>query len=269
MSEYKNRLTKFLIEKEGFDRVARQGEGEFYRDEDGNKQPIYTIGHGTTRYPDGSRVKEGDTLPPGAEGKNRARGYLRNFINNDVEQVTNQIDNFNKLPVRLKVALGGEAYRGSLAQSPRTIELINQGKYKEASKEFLNNDEFKDAVKLNRRGIIPRFKAVSDNLKLFDAIKKFPKDLDKPALAKREEPKEIEVEVAEEEQPKSFKQAFAEARGNKDAEFTYSGSKYNTKLKGETPQQYAAFLQKDRPIQVAKKGGAIESNPYKRQPRFI
>tara|TARA_R110002110_G_scaffold405558_1_gene624819 strand:+ start:67 stop:876 length:810 start_codon:yes stop_codon:yes gene_type:complete len=88
-----------------------------------------------------------------------------------------------------------------------------------------------------------------------------------PTLAKKE--KEIEVEVAEVEQPKSFKQAFAEARGNKDAEFTYSGSKYNTKLKGETPQQYAAFLQKDMPVRVARKGGAIESNPYKRQPRFI
>ena len=88
-----------------------------------------------------------------------------------------------------------------------------------------------------------------------------------PTQAKKE--KEIEVEVAEVEQPKSFKQAFAEARGNKDAEFTYSGSKYNTKLKGETPQQYAAFLQKDMPVRVARKGGAIESNPYKRQPRFI
>ena len=90
-----------------------------------------------------------------------------------------------------------------------------------------------------------------------------------PTQSKREEPKEIEVEVAEEEPPKTFKQAFAEARGNKDAEFTYSGSRYNTKLKGETPQQYAAFLQKDMPVRVAKKGGAIESNPYKRQPRFI
>ena len=114
MSEYKNRLTKFLIEKEGFDRVARHGKGEFY--EDGT--PIYTIGHGTIRYPDGSRVKEGDTLPSGTEGKNIARGYLRNFINNDVEQVTNEIDNFNKLPVSLKVALGGAYLAIILFTSP-------------------------------------------------------------------------------------------------------------------------------------------------------
>ena len=254
MSEYKNRLTKFLIEKEGFDRVARHGEGEFY--EDG--KPIYTIGHGTIRYPDGSRVKEGDTLPSGEKGKNIARGYLKNFINKDVKQVTNKINNFDKLPIRLKVALGGEAYRGSLAQSPKTIELINQGKYKEASEEFLDNDEFRDAVELNRRGIIPRFKAVSDNLKLLDAMEDFPKGLEKPALAKKE--KEIEVEVSEAEPPKSFKQAFAEARANKDAEFTYGGDRYNTRLKGETPQQYAAFLGKDRPVQVAKKGGMVIKN---------
>ena len=254
MSEYKNRLTKFLIEKEGFDRVARHGKGEFY--EDGT--PIYTIGHGTIRYPDGSRVKEGDTLPSGEKGKNIARGYLKNFINKDVKQVTNKINNFDKLPIRLKVALGGEAYRGSLAQSPKTIELINQGKYKEASEEFLNNDEFKNAVKLNRRGIIPRFKAVSDNLKILDAMEDFPKGLKRPELAKKE--KEIEVEVSEAEPPKSFKQAFAEARANKDAEFTYGGDRYNTRLKGETPQQYAAFLGKDRPVQVARKGGMVIKN---------
>jgi len=81
-----------------------------------------------------------------------------------------------------------------------------------------------------------------------------------PTLSKREEPKEIEVEVSDIEPPKSFKQAFAEARANKDAEFTYSGSRYNTRLKGETPQQYAAFLGKDMPVQVARKGGMVIKN---------
>ena len=69
-----------------------------------------------------------------------------------------------------------------------------------------------------------------------------------------------EVEVSDVEPPKSFKQAFAEARGNKDAEFTYVGDRYNTRLKGETPQQYAAFLGKDKPIQVANKGGMVIKN---------
>ena len=79
-----------------------------------------------------------------------------------------------------------------------------------------------------------------------------------PTQAKKE--KEIEVEVSDVEPPKSFKQAFAEARANKDAEFTYGGDRYNTRLKGETPQQYAAFLGKDKPVQVARKGGMVIKN---------
>lgn len=38
----------------------------------------------------------------------------------------------------------GSWYRGSLSGSPKTIRLINEGKYEEASKEFLNNDEYRD-----------------------------------------------------------------------------------------------------------------------------
>ena len=86
---------------------------------------------------------------------------------------------------------------------------------------------------------------------------------------KEEEPKEVEVEVSEVKPAETFKQAFAAARGNREGEFTFGGKKYNTRLREETPQQYAAFLSKDKPVQVAKKGGPIEKDPYKRQPRFI
>ena len=53
----------------------------------------------------------------------------------------------------LQLALFYEWYRGSLVQSPRTRKLINQGKLKEAADEFLNNDEYRDAVKRKRSGI--------------------------------------------------------------------------------------------------------------------
>ena len=87
----------------------------------------------------------------------------------------------------------------------------------------------------------------------------YPK-IEEPTLARKEEEKEIEVEVAEDKPIETFKKAFAEARGNREGEFTYDGKKYNTRLKGETPQQYAAFLGKDRPIQVANKGGMVIKN---------
>lgn len=85
-------------------------------------------------------------------------------------------------------------------------------------------------------------------------------NLKQPATLAKAEPKEIEVEVSEVEPPKTFKQAFAEARGNKDAEFSFDGKKYNTRLKGETPQQYASFLEQDKLIRTAKRGGMVIRN---------
>ena len=87
----------------------------------------------------------------------------------------------------------------------------------------------------------------------------YPK-VEEPTLARKEEPKEIEVEVSEAKPAETFKQAFAAARGSREGEFTYDGKRYNTRLKGETPQQYAAFLGKEMPVRVARKGGMVIKN---------
>ena len=38
-------------------------------------------------------------------------------------------------------------YRGGLPGSPNTVALINQGKFKEAGTEFLDNDEYRESKK--------------------------------------------------------------------------------------------------------------------------
>jgi hypothetical protein len=86
---------------------------------------------------------------------------------------------------------------------------------------------------------------------------------------KKEEPKEIEVEVSEVKPAETFKQAFAAARGNREGEFTFGGKKYNTRLREETPQQYAAFLAGKKPTRFAKKGGMVYRNYYDYKPRNI
>ena len=58
-----------------------------------------------------------------------------------------------------------EWFRGSLVQSTKTRKLINAGKFSEAAKEFLNNDEYKNASKRKRRGIRKTMKKVSDLLR--------------------------------------------------------------------------------------------------------
>ena len=57
-----------------------------------------------------------------------------------------------------------EYFRGSIRQSPKTVKLINQGRYQEAAGEFLDNDEYRDAEKRGRPGIKVRMKKVFDEL---------------------------------------------------------------------------------------------------------
>jgi hypothetical protein len=54
------------------------------------------------------------------------------------------INDYDELPTDLKAELVQAAYRGDLGGSPKAVKLFNEGKYEEASVEFLNNDEFRD-----------------------------------------------------------------------------------------------------------------------------
>ena len=56
-------------------------------------------------------------------------------------------------------------YRGSLPDSPKTIGFIQKGNFNEASKEFLDNDEYRDAENNPaKRGIRKRMERLSDEL---------------------------------------------------------------------------------------------------------
>jgi len=49
--------------------------------------------------------------------------------------------------IHIKKAIVDGVFRGDLSGSPKTIKLINQGLWGDASKEYLNNQEYKKAVK--------------------------------------------------------------------------------------------------------------------------
>lgn len=70
------------------------------------------------------------------------------------------IPNVDQLSPRLQNALLVETFRGSVPQSKKTIKLLNQGKLKEASAEFLNNAEYMSEN--TSSGIKSRMKEVSD-----------------------------------------------------------------------------------------------------------
>ena len=131
---------------------------------------VPTIGYGHTS----SNVRVGQKIT-----KEEADTRLRQDIKDRLPQIRRRIPKFDSFPEDLQVALLGEFFRGSLGGSPETIRLINQEKFKEASKEFLDHDEYRNAVERNRAGIRPRMELVSEELKdysdgdILDTIKSY------------------------------------------------------------------------------------------------
>jgi len=114
-----------------------------------------TIGYG--HY--GEDVKPGQTIT-----REEADVLLDKDIQKRIPAIMKAIPKFNNLSENLRKNIVSSWYRGSLSGSPKTIELINQSKFKEAAKEFLDNDEYRNAEKRNRSGIKSRMEATSKAL---------------------------------------------------------------------------------------------------------
>ena len=98
----------------------------------------------------------------------QAKKDLSKNINIKLIQAKKNIKNFDNLSNNLKQNIVASWYRGSLSGSPLTIRLINEGKFKEASEEFLKNDEYKAAVKKGSgmSGVAKRMEDVSNAIKM-------------------------------------------------------------------------------------------------------
>ena len=146
-------LKQEIREREGF------REGAYKPDP---TEEHYTIGYGFYD-PD---IKENDRMT-----REQAEERLDKEVNKRIEKIYKDIPGIINFSPSAQKALFSETYRGSLTAegSPKTIALINEGRYMDAGKEFLNNDEYRNAKKLNIRGIRPRMEAVRDELFKMDA----------------------------------------------------------------------------------------------------
>ncbi len=124
---------------------------------------VPTIGYGTTaKSASGFNVKEGQRIPLYV-----ADMALDQEIGEKLKAVNRRIPSFNLLPEKLRVPMLSSFYRGGLSGSPKTIKLINKGKFKEAAKEFLNNKEYKKAKK-EGSGVANRMEELSNALLAYD-----------------------------------------------------------------------------------------------------
>ena len=131
-----------LKTEDGIDYVAEKKFGEKF----------YTIGHG--HY--GPDVKEGQTITA-----KEADALLREDLTKRMPKIRSKIKNFDSLSQELQVEIAQSWFRGGIAGSPKTIKLINEGKFQEASEEFLDNNEYRTT---NLRGVKRRMKGLSDTL---------------------------------------------------------------------------------------------------------
>ena len=106
--------------------------------------------------------------------KEQSKGIFKKGISEDqvYELFTNDIQTklqtarrifpkYDEFPLDLKIKLLDGIFRGDVSGSPNTIKLINAGEWKKAANEFLDNKEYKEAVKKGY-GTAPRMKKIAD-----------------------------------------------------------------------------------------------------------
>jgi len=134
----------FIKDKEGF-------KGSAYKPIDTEEN--YTIGYGNYS----KDVKEGDTIT-----QQEAEVQLQQNIDERLVQIRQAIPEFDNLPLEVRQNLLGSWFRGSLSGSPKTIGLINEGRWQEASDEFLNNNEYRTT---NLGGVKKRMNATANAMR--------------------------------------------------------------------------------------------------------
>lgn len=147
-SDFEDRLANRIIELEGF---IPEAERAFANEKH------YTIGYGTY----GPQVKKGQTIT-----KAEAEVLLRETeLPKRIKMAQDMFDNFDSFSDDLKIELIQGMYRGDFKKTHKTVQLINEGKWEEASKEFLNHKEYQTAKELgdksDRAGIVPRLESIS------------------------------------------------------------------------------------------------------------
>lgn len=122
---------------------------------DGSIEKEYTIGFG--HY--GEDVKEGSSIT-----KEDALTKLDDDINKRLPEIEKAIPNFNKLSNTLRKNIVAAWFRGTLRPGQNTVKLINEGKFKEASKEFLNHEGYRNKWKPQKERLMKQNKDVSKSV---------------------------------------------------------------------------------------------------------
>ena len=140
-----------------------------------SKGIVPTVGFGTTPLSStGFNVEIGQRVPLYV-----ADMALDQEIEEKLKVVNKHIPVFNSLPKELRIPMLSSFYRGGLSGSPKTIKKINEGDFKGAAKEFLNNAEYRKS-KEEGTGVHLRMEELANVLSEYD--KEIKKDKRVPSV---------------------------------------------------------------------------------------
>jgi len=122
---------------------------------EGRRKCAYIDSKGNRTIGIGHKMVNGDCIPDVLENEE-----IDDLFDMDLEEKMKLAKKlFPKLdtyPDYVFAAIMDGIFRGDLSGSPKTSKLINAGKWKEASIEYLNNKEYANAIKNNMLGIYKR-----------------------------------------------------------------------------------------------------------------
>jgi len=113
----------------------------------------FSVGYGHNGVPEGTKITQ-----------QQADAYFEKDFSQKLAAARKAIPKFDDLTDELKIEIVQGFFRGDLSGSPKTLALINQGKFAEASEEFLNNKEYRSPD--TTQGVKRRMERISDALAL-------------------------------------------------------------------------------------------------------
>ncbi|MDA8863718.1 hypothetical protein N9I05_01560 [Pseudomonadales bacterium] len=211
--------TQRIIELEGF---TPEAEIKFK----GEKYPTTGYGRSDSTVKLGQKTSNSEAL----------EDLKLNLIPQKIKIAKRLFPDFDNFSDNLKVELLQGVFRGDFKIGHDTVKHINNGDFNKASKEFLNHDEYRAAQlpDSGKAGIVPRMESISfalNNESTGMEIKDTPKlRPDSVTISPEAMPQEVP-------QPKSFNQAFGEARQQQGSggTFEWNGNSYSTNMAGEVP----------------------------------
>ena len=100
----------------------------------------------------------------GQTGENMGKNFFTETYPKYVDRAQRAVKGYATMSESLQLAILSAVYRGDLG--PKTAELLSDGKYEQASKEYLNHKEYKDRKKKNPDdGVVKRMERNAEAMK--------------------------------------------------------------------------------------------------------